>query len=103
MRKLESELEKIQACILKIREADPSRIDKLKCKLPSFSPKAPSTPIPSTPDTPEVEMKEEDKDLLMAIALQKKEDAMVDIMDSEDDFSYAKKRKVTTKKRVTRK
>lgn len=112
MKRLQSELEKVQACIMKITEAYPSRIDKLKSKLLSVSPKTPGTPIPgtpipSTPDTPEAEMKDTmDEDLLMAIALQKEEDALLDIMDSDeeedDDFSHAKKRKVT-KKRVARK
>lgn len=112
LKRLESELEKVQKSILMIGEAHPSRIDKLKSKLPSISPKTPGTPvpgtpIPTTPDTPEVEVKPSvDQDLLMAIALQKEEDALVDIIDSDEDddedFTRAKKRKVT-KRRVTRK
>ncbi|KAI7869846.1 uncharacterized protein EV154DRAFT_127298 [Mucor mucedo] len=112
LRRLELELQKVRQSIMLIGEAHPSRIDKLKSKLLSTSPKTPGTPTPgspisTTPDTPEVEMQpSEDQDLLLAIALQKEEDELVDMLDSDSDedevdFTHAKKRKVT-KGKVTR-
>ncbi|KAG2213522.1 hypothetical protein INT47_009196 [Mucor saturninus] len=104
--RLNLELQKVRQIIMSIGEAHPSRIDKFKSDLASTSPKTPGTPtpgspIPTTPDTPEVEMQpSEDQDLLLAIALQKEEDELVDMLDPDsdeevEDFTHAKKRKVT--------
>ncbi|KAI9338894.1 hypothetical protein BD770DRAFT_373159 [Pilaira anomala] len=111
LKRLKLELEKVQECIEKIKNAHPTRIDKLKSTLLSTS-NSPKT-TPGTPTSELVDMSKpmEDEDLLMAIELQKEEDAkgMFDLDmdddddDEEDDFGHAKKRKVASKKKVTRK
>ncbi|GAA5798235.1 hypothetical protein HPULCUR_003635 [Helicostylum pulchrum] len=113
LKRLKLELEKVQECIVKIKSAHPTRIDKLKSNLLSTlnSPKTPGTPGTPTPEPiDKIEPIEEDQDLLLAIELQKEEDAKglfdLDVEeeeDEEDDFSHAKKRKLTSKKKVTRK
>ncbi|KAI8076109.1 hypothetical protein BDF21DRAFT_422624 [Thamnidium elegans] len=109
LKRLKLELEKVQECIVKIKGAHPTRIDKLKSNLLSTlnSPQTPGTPTPEPID--KIEPIEEDQDLLLAIELQKEEDAKgiyeldTEEEDEDDDFSHAKKRKLASKKKVTRK
>ncbi|CAO3656187.1 unnamed protein product [Mucor hiemalis] len=114
LKRIEEDLEKVQACILKISTAFPERVEELKLKIKKLSPESNTIKrqikmqneelkAETTKEDEDVDMlDEEDSDLIMARALQEEENALAGIIDEDeeeeedDDFSSSKKRKMNS-------